>query len=351
MKRHNSSCERAAKVLRLISTFFLASLSAVAAPQQPDVINGKLETRPLAGPLAQEFHKLEASSTSPLWLVYTFPAIPGQGTMCGSLENNNSNSRHNNIVRLEGPENLLVLFRLENRALDRVRVSSLDCQFDSGGLPFILLTGVQPAQSVDLLLELVHTCTQTSRKAHFDSLITAIALHRDPAADRALESMLALSQPESLREKALFWLANSRGRSGFEAVRRVLQTDPSDQVRDKATFALTVSKEAGAIPTLVEAARKDKSTKVRSQALFWLAQKAGLQESPVILEAARQDPDAHVRRQAVFALKQIPQGDGIPLLIQLARTSTDTEVRKQAVFWLGQSHDPRATSFFEEVLK
>ena len=35
----------------------------------------------------------------------------------------------------------------------------------------------------------------------------------------------------------------------------------------------------------------------------------------------------------------------------LARTHRDPEVRKQAMFWLGQSNDPRALAFFEEVLK
>jgi len=328
-----------------VTRLLLLTLAAgLAAAQQPEVINGKVQSRPVAGSLTAEFHQMEASAVSPLWMAYTFPAVPGQGTMCGI-------DQHNNVVRLEGQETLVVLFRFENRALDRVRVSSLDCQFDSGGLPFIYLTGVQPPQSVDLLTELVHTWTQTGRKGHFDSLITAIALNRDASADRALEGMMTPSQPDSLREKALFWLASARGASGFAIVKKVLQSDPSDQVREKATFDITVSKEAGAIPALVESARQDHSPHVRSQALFWLAQKAGMQQSPVILQAARRDPDAHVRRQAVFALHQIPKGDGIPLLIQLAKTSTDSEVRKQAIFWLGQSRDPRATAFFEDVLK
>ena len=40
----------------------------------------------------------------------------------------------------------------------------------------------------------------------------------------------------------------------------------------------------------------------------------------------------------------------MPLLIQVAKTNTNAVVRKQAMFWLGQSHDPRALAFFEEVL-
>jgi len=47
----------------------------------------------------------------------------------------------------------------------------------------------------------------------------------------------------------------------------------------------------------------------------------------------------------------MPDNEGVPLLIEVARTNRHPEVRKQAVFWLGQSKDPRALDFIEEVLK
>ena len=314
-------------------------LAAPLLAQQPDVFNGTLQTRALAGTLSQEFQRIQSSATSPLWMAYSFPAVPRQGTMCGYEE-------HNNLVRLEGPDTLLVLFRFENHALDRIRLSSVDCRFDAGGLPFVYLTGVPAAQSVDLLLSLVPTSN------HVDSAVSAIALNRDPSAARALQSLLAPSQPKNIREKALFWLANARGPSGFEAVKKILQSDPDESLREKATFDITVSKEPGVIPALVESARNDRSPRVRKQAIFWLAKKGGKAQSAVILQAAERDPDGDVRRQCAFALHEIPNGDGIPLLIQLAKNpTTDKELRKQALFWLGRSHDPRATSFFAEVLK
>jgi hypothetical protein len=331
-------------MIRLVAATAILS-AAIAGAQQPSVINARVETRALSGSLSQEFHKLEASASTAVWMGYTEPMIPRQGDMCGNDEH------HTNLIRLEGPETLVVLFRFENHALDRVRISSADCQFDAGGLSFVLLTGVSPAQSVELLSELARTWAQTGRRAHFDSIISAIALERDPAADHALEAMVVSSQPETMREKALFWLANSRGKSGFETVRKVLQSDPSDRIREKATFDVTLSKEPGAIAALIESAHNDHTPKVRSQALFWLAHKAGKENAQVILQAARQDPDANVRKQAVFALEQIPQGDGVPLLIELAKSGADTKVREQAVFWLGHSKDPRATRFFEDILK
>ena len=89
---------------------------------------------------------------------------------------------------------------------------------------------------------------------------------------------------------------------------------------------------------------------VRGQALFWLAQKAGQQAVAAISGAIENDPETEVKKKAVFALSQLPKDEGVPLLIQVARTNRNAEVRKQAMFWLGQSNDPRAIKFFEDVL-
>ncbi len=57
-----------------------------------------------------------------------------------------------------------------------------------------------------------------------------------------------------------------------------------------------------------------------------------------------------MKKKAVFALSQLPKEQGTPKLIQVARMNRNREIRKDAIFWLGQSNDPRALDFFEEVL-
>ena len=58
-----------------------------------------------------------------------------------------------------------------------------------------------------------------------------------------------------------------------------------------------------------------------------------------------------MKRRAVFALTQIPNGEGVPILIEVARANQNPAVRKQAMFWLGQSKDPRALAYIEQILK
>ena len=102
---------------------------------------------------------------------------------------------------------------------------------------------------------------------------------------------------------------------------------------------------------LIAMAREDQSAEVRRQALFWVGQKAGARAAETITGAIENDPDTEVMKRAVFALSQMPKDEGVPRLIDVARTHRNPEVRKQAVFWLGQSNDPRALKFFEEILK
>ena len=105
-----------------------------------------------------------------------------------------------------------------------------------------------------------------------------------------------------------------------------------------------------AVDAIISVAHHDPSTHVRGQALFWLAQKPGKRAAATITEAIENDPETDVKKHAVFALSQLPKDEGVPLLIQVARRSGNAVVRKQAMFWLGQSHDPRALAFFEQIL-
>jgi hypothetical protein len=63
------------------------------------------------------------------------------------------------------------------------------------------------------------------------------------------------------------------------------------------------------------------------------------------------DPDAQVKRQAVFALSQLPRDQGVPRLIDAARSNPSADVPETGDVLAGQSQDPRALAFFEEVLR
>jgi HEAT repeat protein len=356
-----------------------AKSATFQAAEKPRVENAKFETRVLTGPLDETFRGILAQAENQEWIGYGVAQIPGDHTMCcgnyrsgdgescetcllerehgvtvtTSAKNNEDGTTHTHeTVKLENPQQLFVLFRLEAKQVVRIRVASEDCTLDAGGLPVLWLTGVKAAESVALLEGYVHGANfeEHGERGTGQGALTAIAFTADPAADRAMESFVAADQPEPLRKQTAFWLGAARGKAGFSLLQKMAKNDPSPKVREQVAFALSVSHEPEALDEMIRMARDDGNAHVRGQALFWLAQKAGKKAVGTITGAIDNDPDTEVKKKAVFALSQLPKDQGVPKLIEVAQTNRNPEVRKQAMFWLGQSNDPRALEFFEQVL-
>lgn len=423
----------------------VVSLGAAAAAQQPRIRNGRIAVQPPGGALAQSFRSLVSAQSDVAWIGYTVPVVDRDRVMCcfnsgttwihgdvvmsdnqpccgacrlePSADGTSMARRSESggkVITLESSERMIVLYRVAERRVDRIRVFSEDCEVDAGGRPVQWLENVRPAESVALLETFIAPDAER-RDRVAESAVTAIAMHGDAAADAALERLIAPAQPESVRRKVTFWLGNARGRKGLELLRRILSSDPSQEVRKSAVFGVSQSREPEAFDVLANMARNDDSSRIRSEALFWIAQqgndrapklivealekdpspevrkkavfalsqlrgdrgvpmlmqvarnhtdattraeaifwlgqKAGKQAAAAITERIEQDPDTEVKKKAVFALSQLPKDQGVPLLINVARTNSNPAVRKQAIFWLGQSKDPRALDFFAEILK
>ncbi|MGH9585258.1 MAG: HEAT repeat domain-containing protein [Bryobacteraceae bacterium] len=337
--------------MKALALFWAAGCIAFGQNWQPDVTHAQFKTVPYSGDLGAQIR-----AASPQWFGYAVQSIRAQNGNCcwnGSsgcwLEGENRGQhamQSSKPVPLEGSDAIAILFRVENNKVEKIRAFSLSCPLDAGGLPFVWLTGVPARASLAFLEEFA-----TGEPDRLENAaIFAIAQHNGSAADDVLDRLTRPTEPEHTREKVVFWLGASRGARGVSTLRRILAADPSEQVRDKAVFALSIGKQPEALNVLIQTAKTDKSAHVRGQAFFWLAHKAGKRASAAIANAAENDPDTEVKKKAVFALSQLPKDEGIPKLIEVARTQRNPEVRKQAFFWLGQSHDPRALAFIEQVL-
>ena len=370
----------AAALTRVVTfvAFIALPLPATVAAQQPSITNGQVTSQPAGTPFPQSFRGLVSSQAEIGWIGYSVPVVDRQRFMCcdgrtsdgdGTSDGSawgrcrleprttggatpaptTSQTGASGAVQLEGSDRIIVLFRVVERKVERIRVVSADCALDAGGRPVRWLESVRAGDSVALLESMATDVDGGNRAA--DGAIMAIALHGDASADSALDRLSASGQPESVRRKVTFWLGNARGRRGFDALRKIVRDDPSIEVRKSAVFGLSQSRVPETIDALAAIARTDNEPRLRSEALFWLAQKAGRKAAEAITERIEQDPDTDVKKKAVFALSQLPKEEGVPLLINVARTNTNPAVRKQAMFWLGQSKDPRAVDFFTQVLK
>src|SRR5215470_5515056 len=159
----------------LVATASLGAQEKESA--MPRVDNARVEQRALAGSLAETM-KGAVESTEARWIGYAEPQVANDREICcqnygGSWGNGNygvcrlesgdhganittRDTGGNGTVKLEGPRSVVVLFRAESKHFTKIRVVSDECTLDAGGLPFLWLTGVKPADSVAFLTGYVH---------------------------------------------------------------------------------------------------------------------------------------------------------------------------------------------------
>ena len=326
------------------TALLLAAAAATLAAQPKLLINAQPDARSAASGLEPAFRALLSAQPQPAWIGYSVPAVRTyDGLGCDYVwDGDGSRGPGAGVVHLEPPDRMIVLIRVEDNKVSRLRTVSPECQIDAGSVPFHWLNDVQPAQSIALLSSLAPTS---------GNAMHAIAMHADPAADQALERFLAPDQPETLRVRAVTYFGSTRGRSGFEVLKRVMAGDPDVRVRERAVSAIGSSREPDAADLLTSIAKTNSDARLRSQAVSALGRKSGSAILATLTGIAENDPDKTVKRRAISALQTMPDGEGVPTLIRIAKTSSDQEVRKQAMQTLEHSRDPRALTFFEDVLK
>jgi HEAT repeats len=298
------------------------------------------------------------------WLAWTVPAVSGhrEGTDwrngdrwrdCDCVLDEDGHIDHGSATS-GNTTRLVVLTRLQDGAIDRVTFTDARCTVQAANRTVYWLEGVRPADNVTWAARLIETAAGRDASDRHDGVrstaLALVALTDDASADRVVEDFTASNRPSGLRRDAAFWLGAARGARGAALVDHLARTDRDARFREHLMFVLTLTGDRG-IERLLDRARNDESPQVRGQALFWIAQKAGERAVGTLARAVESDPDVEVRQRAVFAISQLPKDEAVPKLIALAESHRDRQVRQQAMFWLGQSGDPRALTFFEQVLR
>jgi len=320
----------------------VAALPLAAQPKL--LVNANLDTHSASAGLEAAYRPLITAQPQPSWIGWAVPSVRSYNMGCEYVFRDGQ-SVSQGVVHLEPPDHAVIMIRVDEGVVSRVRYVSPDCEIDAGGVPMHWLTDVQPAQSVALLATLV-----SEREPGSSNAMGAIAMHADASADQMLDRLAAAQQPLSIRQRAISLLASERGHHGFEMVKDLIANDTDERIKERAVQALGNSKDPSALDLLLETARRNSNPKLRAQALGALVRRP----EPKILDtlrAAIDDPDVTVQRRAISTLNSLPDGEGVPLLIQVIKTTKNAEVKKQAMNTLQSSRDPRALAFFEDVLR
>ncbi len=348
---------------KLWTLLLLCAPVIIAAAQQPQVSNTNFTSEAVGAGLSAAVDRF-LHSNEPRWVGYEVPALPrthispcsnwaesgdgccGEYFLEGTTDDISTSDRDNS-----SPANLYVLMRFDHGTITKIRPIMAGCHLNAGGIPFTWLTGVKPEESAAFLGQMATNSAGNSSTRLTNEALTALGLHATPAATQILGDLTSSKQDIKVREKAAFWLGTGRGHDGFAILQRLAREETDVRFREKLTFDLSLNSDPEAVDELIRMAKSDTEPKVRSQALFWLAQKAGKKAIATLSSAAADDPELEVKRKAVFALSRLPKDDSIPKLIQVAQTNSNPRIRKEAIFWLGQSNDPRALQYLEDILK
>jgi hypothetical protein len=246
----------------VLAAAVLLAAASIAAAQAP-VVNARVERRQATQPVQREVQAVADRGTAS-WVGYRVPiarsgggTLQFAGTCCGRC-------------RLEPPTDLVVLARVEGKAIVELRPISVDCDVDAAGMPLVWLEGVSPDDSVAWLAALAGSTSGAPRIA--ESALTALSLHATPAAAVPLVRFAREGATARTRSRALFWLAQRAAAQALPAIDAALAQDPDTEVKKQAVFALSRLPKDEGIPRLIELVRSHPNTEVRRQAVFWLGQ-------------------------------------------------------------------------------
>jgi hypothetical protein len=280
------------------------TLCGTAHAQQPSLENVRLVPHPLTGTLEATLRQIVNAATEPVWIAYSVPMIEGNRTMCcwgGDM------------------------------------FAAAGC---CGGCR------LEPGSGSSFL------STRDRTSARLEEPENLFIFYRIEG--RRIERVRMFSEDCALDAggRIVHWLTGVKPTESITWLHSLASSpDATSRTTKGALAALAHHRDPAAVAPLIRLARDGADSRMRGESLFWLAQRAGERAAAAITEAIERDPETEVKKKAVFALSQLPKDEGVPLLISVARTNRNPAVRKQAMFWLGQSRDPRAIAFFEELLK
>jgi hypothetical protein len=341
----------------------LLVLMLAAAVQQPPIQNGRVETRQ-ASSIASEVQTIAKAATDPVWVAWRVPMIDGDRDLCSWYSDDNYAVRGffaeprtmgspqqkitppTGAVPIEAGTALVVLLRLSEGKVERMRKLTADCPIDAGGRTIYWLNGIAPSESIKYL----ETLTLDHPESGLENMLSAIALHRDPAADATLDRIATSDTSTSRRRQAISLLGSYRGAHGFATLRQLLERETSSELRR----ALVSSIGRTSQPETVNVLRTllhDPDAKVRADAVYYFAQRGRAAVVSDVLKVIDADADASVKKRAIAGLAAAPNEENLPTLIQLAKTHANADVRKEAFSRVSQSRDPRAIAMMQEILK
>jgi outer membrane protein assembly factor BamD (BamD/ComL family) len=205
----------------------------------------------------------------------------------------------------------------------------------------------------DIKQSLLHRIAEKARSQRSSSQT------KDAAMAKLLD--VAKNAPDNdLRESAIHRISEMRGPDTFKLITQLYDSEKNRDVKESLLHRISERQEPEALQKLIAIAQSDANEELRASAIHRIAERRGGQGVDALIQFYDNEKSAEVKENILHRLGEAarnptagdsPQKRAMRKLMQIAKSDSSIELRKQAIHWLGQSKDPEARTFIEEIVK
>jgi len=181
-------------------------------------------------------------------------------------------------------------------------------------------------------------------------VVHALMRMEDPRARAKVLEIARTGEPPELRYAAIESLS-VRGAAGYDDLLQLYNSEKELRAKQAIMRGLMMTKDPRAQTKLLEILRSSEEAELRAFALSNLRSKDDPQVFEQLVAMYDTEQNLMVKQMLLQVFGRSPNKSGIRKLMTIARNDPSVEMRKRAVQFLGQSKDPEAMKFLEDLLK
>ena len=190
---------------------------------------------------------------------------------------------------------------------------------------------------LEKVLERRDACSETLR----EKAVFIVAEGESPRATEILLKVARTDPHPEVRGHAVFWLSEVDDERAVDALEQILLESQDNELREKALFALSEndSERAGLILRNY-ALDPGQPEEVREKALFWYAESQSGGDVAFLRELYGRVESESLKEKVLFAASESGDPEAVEWLLAIAADEGQSiELRKQALFWAGESSE------------
>lgn len=178
----------------------------------------------------------------------------------------------------------------------------------------------------------------------------ALSEQGTPVAVDALREFAASDRrSEELREKAIFWLAETEDPRTLEFLQDLYGRLQSTALRERILYAASEAETERSAAWLLEiAATPAEPMEVRTRALYWAGETELVNDR--LLALYDRVGEFEMKKQLLYVYAEMDFPASVEKLFEIARSEDDPELRRSALVWLAETDDPRVAEFLERII-